>query len=175
MIGADDVTEEPGGVFAMDSMSGTEVLSSRLMVVLKQEHDHDAFPRIVQHLSRSSVDILKATLNRVENFKGCHFVILTCYVRHLSGASLTPSSTLALELCEELRKLLFLDGSILEWMDQHPGTSLIDAERIVTMGRVVHCLLSDDRPLVYTQTHINQFMDQYKDLMQLLLQLWDLK
>ena len=169
---ADPSHEEPGDVFTMEQVVGSDQ-PARLIVVLKREFDWDAFPRFVQHLSRRGIDILKATLTRIENYRSGHYVVFTCNVRFVSGKA--PNEEMAAQLCNEMKRIPFVDSSVLRWVDTRKELSLSDAEVLVALSKMVHCLLAEDRPLVFTQYHIDQFMMQYREVVEGLLRFWHIK
>ena len=173
----DGSSSEDEDIFTMEqhvyhSSTIEERPSARLVVVLQRDYDLDGFKRIVQHLSRRSVDILKATLVRVEDYDQRNFIIFTCYIR-VPTALMEPSEQRRFR--EEMKRLPFLDGSVLRWLDLHKHhkqkMSLHDAEMVMAYGRLVHCLLAEEQPLVFTPYHIEEFLTQYPEILEMLLKL----
>lgn len=169
-------------IFAMDDAelgmspdASPATVPARLAVVLKKEFDKDAFKRIVQHLSRRRVDILKATLARIEGYGGQHFVILTCHVR-IASSILDADPTFVAAFCEEIKRLPYVDQEVLRWLDsQSTSLPLFYAELAVALAKLVHCLLDEERPLVFTPYHIDEFMRKHPEILDQLLRFFSMK
>jgi hypothetical protein len=165
---------------ASPSVDETDV--STLVVVTKRETD-DIFARIVKYLSRQKIDITKATLNRVEDHRESsvlsrlkpNYLIITLYIRPVSGPAIDVDTSLADQLCRDLRMLQYLDSSVLRWVEKKPDTSIGSSEIMACLCKLLHCILADERPLVFTQYHIDQFVEQNQDVMAAILHMWDLK
>jgi hypothetical protein len=182
-------TGEDQDIFAMDDMSASLQQSSddqlkaatpaRLVVVLKRDHDLDAFKRIVRHLSRRGVDILKATLTRVDNFGGFsqlsgQFIILTFHLR-FTRSDVEKDQEFSIRFRNEMKRLPHLDVDVLRWMDAHPEMKLQDAELVMALSRLGHCILAEERPLVFTLYHIEEFLTKHKEIVAALLRYFHVK
>lgn len=60
----------------------------------------------------------------------------------------------------------------MNWLDQNSDYNLVEAEIIIVLSQLVHCILAEQKPLVYTHYHMNQFFDDYPQITKLLLKLW---
>lgn len=192
-IGAFEEDEfDDGSVFAMEHHVVDEDKSFILTIVREANEHDDIFSRTVKHLSRVGIDILKSTLVRVENFNHTNFLILTFSVRptfcHLPevtllGDSPTNTATTATlydsavnsALCKEIGRLVYLDPSVLLWVKTHTDALLFDAELVLCLCKLVHCLLADEKPLIFTQFNMDRFMGQYPAIIRLLLVLFHTK
>jgi hypothetical protein len=186
-----------GDVFSMDLLQnngngGLSLLSSRrsqislLTVVLKREWNDDAFQLIVAHLGRQMIDIVKATLVRVGRYLQGDYLLLALNVRSTadqssSSSSLSSSSSSVplhqspdrrLELQLDLARLLYLDDRALQFTDRW---SLESSELVAVLSTLVHCLLAEEQPLIYTLYHIDEFIGRYPSILNELIKAWRVK
>lgn len=165
------------GVFEMERLHDVEE-ATKLTVVTKTDESgtHDfVFHRIVHYLGRSSVDIDKAKLGRVDGFFGSNYVVLTCFLRLPDGKPVNKESVLAQQICGDILRLPFLDETVLLMARQMNTWRVADVELISVLGRLIHCIASESRPLVYTHYHIDKFLNQYPDILRSILRLWEIK
>lgn len=149
------------------SVSPTE--HDKLVVVLPADYGQDAFLRVVQHLSRNNLDIVKATFSRC-NWRDHYFLILNCFVA--SNISLPEYSS----LCGDIRRVLFLDESVLTLLKTNTANwRLYECEVIMTIANLCHSYLAEKYSAVYNFYQILKFIDEYPEIVTELLSLWNIK
>ncbi|KAI9137915.1 Glutamate/Leucine/Phenylalanine/Valine dehydrogenase-domain-containing protein [Paraphysoderma sedebokerense] len=151
-----------------------------LIYVAKPVEYRDLFSRIVKHLRRLGVDIIKAKLNRIrlpengvaaKNMKNGdtrhdqNVLILTCYIRSEDDKiDVSSDNPFGKRVREDLARINWLDESVLIFADKHRDYSLIEAEIVVAFTQLLHCILTENKPLVYTMHHMFQFVAQYSTI-----------
>jgi hypothetical protein len=172
---SDDIVSVSGGIFSMDGWNEAAADEGimRLIVVLPSPFSHESFARTVRHLGRNGVDIVRATLNRIEydSDQAHDYLILTFYVR----CPFAANSTAARDLIHSINQLPFLDDSVLRWIEVRKESSVVDAELVIAWARLAHCLLAEEKPLVFTHYHIRDFLNQHPTLVRALLDFWKFK
>ena len=155
--------------------------------VMKPVVYEDMFLRTVNHLSRLGLDITKAKLHKltptvpvselssvVDENKG-KIGIVTVYIRLTSelGGSVSPQefSRIQAGLENDLKRLYWVDDRVLR-VSKDLNLSIQDGEILTSISQMLHCILADEKPLVYTQYHIDKFLESYPDLAKKIIHLF---
>ncbi|KAJ3059407.1 hypothetical protein HK102_009999 [Quaeritorhiza haematococci] len=151
-----------------DHLNGNDI--TKLIIVTKPVEYNDGFKRVVRHLSTLGIDIVKANLLKIdpssattsssENLQANkippvvdfsddpQIMILTIYVRSLSdGSIISRDSDIGRRLLTDLTRLQWVDESVLRFTKRY---SIRDAEIIAGLSHLLHCILAENKPLVYT-------------------------
>ncbi|KAL7749510.1 hypothetical protein RI367_005065 [Sorochytrium milnesiophthora] len=134
------------------------------------------FARIVTYLKQANVNVLRAKLTKIRMAAASlprvkataasaasaeedeDVMILVLWVARANGDVIAEHGSLAQQLEQDLARVAWLDNEVLKLSDLEPSLTLLQCEVMLTCVQLLHCILSEQSPLVYTVANMLSFV-----------------